>query len=190
MYLTIKVSNFIVTKLRVLSLTMSLFLAALCPGTSSFAVRLPVFDSDTSPASNRRPIAVRDGIEMVRLADYEYFSGASSMGRVAKFSPDGKRFVVVLQKGNLEKNINEFSLYLFATKDALRSPRPVLLTRFSSSSNREGISNVEWLDDNETLVFLGENVWEVAQVYTFNIQTRSLIKRNTHSTPTTPLIIT
>ena len=50
---------------------------------------------------------------MTRLGDPRYNDGVSSKGLVAKFSPDGKRFVVVLRKGNLETNTNVYSLILF-----------------------------------------------------------------------------
>src|SRR5260370_37534164 len=179
-----------VSRGRILFVVMPSFLAGLCQSNSSVAGCFPAFNSDVFTAGSKRPIAVRDGIKMVRLADDEYFFGRSSKGRVAKFSPDGKKFVIVLQKGNLEKNSNEFSIYLFVAKDALRSPMPVLLARFSSSSNREGISNVKWLDDNETLVFLGENGGEVAQVYTVNIRTRRRTKQTSHSTPITAFNVT
>lgn len=118
---------------------------------------------------------------MTRLADDYYFKGGSSAGRVAHFSPDGKQFIITLKNGNVEQNINEFSLLLFHTADALRSPKPEVLLTMSSSSNRDAIKNVNWLEDNETVAFIGENPGEVPQVYTFNVSTKQLTRITDHS---------
>ena len=103
-------------------------------------------------------MTVADAIGMARLADDYYFRGGPSAGRVAHFSPDGKQFIITLRKGNAEQNTNEFSLLLFHTADALRSPKPEVLLTMSSSSNRDAIKNVNWLEDSETVaVFHGGN---------------------------------
>src|SRR5579859_6445262 len=67
---------------------------------------LPVAGTTTAKSaavveSTKRPVTVADSIQMTRLGDPSYTDGAPSKGIVAKFSPDGKRFVVVLKKGNL-----------------------------------------------------------------------------------------
>jgi len=48
--------------------------------------------------THKRPVTVEDAIAMTRLADTYYFFGASSSGRVARFSPDGSKFVTVLSR--------------------------------------------------------------------------------------------
>src|SRR5436190_595691 len=103
-----------------------------------------------------RPVTVADSIQMTGLLGSNYRMG-SSKGHVAQFSPDGKRFVVVLQKGNLQNNTNEYSLLLYQTSEALRNPKPEMLLTMTSSTNRDAIKNLRWLPDNETVVFLGEN---------------------------------
>ena len=114
---------------------------------------------------------------MTKLGDPDYaVSGASSQGHVAQFSTDGAKFVVVLRKGNLEKNTNEYSMLLWETEGVFHSAAPDLLLTMSSSSSRPAIQSVKWLPDNETLVFLGENPGEQTQLYTFNISTRVLAK--------------
>src|SRR6266853_4351840 len=119
--------------------------------------------SESAPV--KRPVIVPDFIKMTRLADPLYNHGAPSKGLVAKFSPDGKRFVVVLRKGNLETNANEYSLILFETDEVFYSPNPRVLFSMSSSSNRPAIQNVVWLDDNDTIWFLGEHSGETTQLY-------------------------
>src|SRR5216684_2219654 len=129
-----------------------------------------------------RPVSVVDAIEMTRLADPLYLSGGSSRGRVAQFSPDLKHFVVLLTKGNLQHNTNEFSLLLYKTSEAFNTPSPDVLLTMASSSNREAIKEVKWLEDNETVAFLGENPAEFPQVYRFNIRTRRLERMTHHPT--------
>jgi len=127
-----------------------------------------------SPESH--PVTVADSIRMTRLGDPLYTAGASSKGLVAQFSPDGKQFTVVLKKGNLEQNTVEYSLLLFKTAQAFQSPRPEILLTLASSSNRPAISAVNWLDDNQTIAFLGEHPGELQQLYTIRCSTKELKK--------------
>ncbi len=133
----------------------------------------------------KRPIAVTDAIAMTRLADPDAFHGSDARFDVAQFAPDGAHFLVVLRTGDLAANVNRYAMYLFRTADALRPSPPVLapLLTMSSSSNRDAISNVRWLADNETIAFLGEHPGEVSQVYLFNIRTRATRQLTHHATP-------
>jgi len=117
-----------------------------------------------------RAVTVADSIEMTRLE-----SGA-------KFSPDGTKFVVVLRKGNLEQNTNQYSLVLWSTGGIFGSARAQTLVTMSSSSNRPAIQNITWLPDNTTIAFLGENPGDVQQLYTVNVFTRDLKKLTNHPT--------
>ena len=117
----------------------------------------PSAQNRAAAGSTKRPVTVADSIQMTRLGDPSYTDGAPSKGIVAKFSPDGKHFVVVLKKGNLEANTNEYSLVLFQTAEVFQSPEPRVLVSLASSSNRPAIDNVRWLDDNDTILFLGEH---------------------------------
>lgn len=135
----------------------------------------------TRPISALAPITVDDAIGMTRLGDSDYFTGTPAKGRVAHFSPDGKYFLVLLRKGNLQHNSNDFSLILFRTVSAFQSPKPEKLLEFSSTSNRNGISNIKWLND-DTVSFIGSKMNEAAQVFTFNIKTHRLTKVTNHAT--------
>jgi dipeptidyl aminopeptidase/acylaminoacyl peptidase len=133
----------------------------------------------------KRPIAVVDAIEMTRLEAPDYFRGRSSTGLVANFSPDGMRFVVLLRKGDLEHDTNDVSLLLFETAGVFHSATPDTLLKMSSTSNRSAITGIRWFPDNETLVFLGENPRETAQIYTLNVRTKLLKKLTSHPTAIT-----
>jgi dipeptidyl aminopeptidase/acylaminoacyl peptidase len=143
------------------------------------AVPNPSAEDEIKP---KRAVTVADAIRMTRLGDY---------GGRAQFSPDGKKFVIVVKKGNPEENTNEYSLLFWRTEKVFSSSLPKVLVTMSSSSNREAIGSVSWLSDSETITFLGENPGELQQVYTYNIHTRALRKitdhlSNIHSYSMTP----
>jgi len=127
--------------------------------------------------SARRRFSQEDSIGMVRIAG----PGAISeyAGTLTKdfacFSPDGNKFAIILKKGNLETNTNDYTVFLFEVKDLFSHPQPRKLISMSSSSNREGIKDVEWLSDSTTLLFLGQNPGETMQLYA--LDTRSGIAR-------------
>jgi dipeptidyl aminopeptidase/acylaminoacyl peptidase len=126
-----------------------------------------------------RPVTVTDVIEMMKVADR---AQSDLGGNIAQFSPDGKKFVVVLRKGNLERNTNDYSLLLWDARRLFTSIMlPEVLVKMSSSSNREGIADVKW-SGNDALTFLGENPGEAAQVYAFNLRTHALRKLTDHPT--------
>ena len=144
-----------------------------------FTVRL---DAGNPPQPEKRRVTVEDAIRM-RQADRSQFVDEQSSGHASSFSRDGRQFLVITKRGNIERNTNEYDLLLFKTKDVFRSPKPETLLAMSSSSNREAISHPKWLDDGETVVFLGENPGEVSQVWSFNLRKRKLEKLTNHPSP-------
>jgi hypothetical protein len=93
-----------------------------------------------------------------------YYTGASSSD-FTTFSPDGKRFLIVVKRGVLETNTNRYSMLLFPTNEVFEAPVPKVVVSFESSSEREGIKNVTWLPDNDTVLFLGEPGGGTTEVY-------------------------
>ena len=124
-----------------------------------------------------RQVAVADCISMTRFAN----SGSWFSPSLVNFSPDGKRFVVVLKKGNLQQNTVEYSLLLWRSAQITRSTKPEPLVSFSSNSNREGITDVRWLDER-TVSFLGENPGEERQLWKLNVDNGRLTQLTTHRT--------
>ena len=108
----------------------------------------------------KRPVTVADSIRMTRLGDPSYTAGAPSNGMVAKFSPDRKQFVVILRKGNLEGNTNEYSLVLFQTCRSVPIAQAAGFGFASLILESARHQNVVWLDDNDTILFLGERPGE------------------------------
>jgi dipeptidyl aminopeptidase/acylaminoacyl peptidase len=131
-------------------------------------------------AQDKQPVTVRDMVEMTKWGDHHYWMGANwddtDPWRAAQFSPDGTQFAVVLRKGNISDNTNEFSLLVWATKTMFQSPAPDAVLKMTSSSNRDAIASLSWLPDSKTLAFLGEESGELRQLHTYNIRTRILRK--------------
>ncbi len=124
-----------------------------------------------NPTTSKRPITVADVVETTRAITY----GPDSSVHVAWFSPDGRQFVVLVRKGNVQQNTNDFSLLLYRTDEAFESPKPNIVVTMSSASNRAGIQGVRWIN-NQTLAFIGERPGELPQVYTLDVTTKHLEK--------------
>ena len=152
----------------------SILISCVAPALG-FTAQSYTADGDPKAKANR-PVTIEDAIEMTRLADPIYLGGGGSTGRVAIFSPDKSKFVVVLRKGHISTNRNEYSLILWQMQGVFSTAQPDIVLRIESSSNRPGIEAVRWLGDNETVMFLGEHSGETHQVYRFNCRTRELTR--------------
>src|SRR5712692_3259708 len=157
---------------------------ALCIGQTGEVPGVGAWTAQSAAVAGltKRPVTVADSIRMTRLGDVRYTGGAPSKGIVAKFSPDGKHFVVILKKGNLQANTNEYSLVLFPTGEVFQSPDPQVLVSLASSSNRPAIDNVLWLDDNDTILFLGESPGERTALYSLKCSSKELRNLTNHAT--------
>jgi dipeptidyl aminopeptidase/acylaminoacyl peptidase len=153
----------------------------------SFAVALVALSgpglsfNHEAPDYQKRPIMVADAIQMTRIAGSGY-PGFHPKTEFSKFSPDGRQFAFVISKGNIESNTNDFSLLLFRTADLSRGQVPRILASFSSSSNREGIFDLSWSKDNDTLFFLGARADEPAQLYSIKCSPGKLRRLTNHVT--------
>jgi len=79
---------------------------------------LPCEGGDGGPSGKRR-ITVKDTIEMTEFADRGYFLGGEPASPVAIFSPSGKQFLIRLKKGNVARNVVEYSLLLVSDQRGL-----------------------------------------------------------------------
>ena len=161
-------------------------------GTGGLSLRGHLSDSEPSitrkfevqpDTRHKRPVAVSDGIGMTRIAGRRAMLnlGGGLSENFATFSPDGNRFVMVTKRGNLEQNTNEYSLLLYESGSVFGHPQPKRLVTFASSSNREGINDVSWLD-NDTVLFLGERPAETTQLYSVNCNSMRIRKLTKHRT--------
>jgi len=128
-----------------------------------------------SETTSKRPVNIEDSIRMATIDNPNYSLGTWGRDDVAAFSPDGKQFVVIVEKGNLERNTVDYSLLLFQTSKAPSAATPEVLASLSSSSTRPAIESLTWLD-NRRVAFLGENPQQQHQLYTADCNSRRLRK--------------
>lgn len=116
-----------------------------------------------TPLSTKCPVTVADAIRMTRVVGtpYPYYSPRTGF---AVFSPNGKYFAIVTSKGDIKRNANDYSLFVFRTNHLAIAAMPKPLTTFASTSNRAGIFSVTW-QDNDTLLFLGSKGNRPTQLY-------------------------
>lgn len=130
----------------------------------------------------KSPVRVADAIEMTNIGYSQSPDDYSSHDNVVEFSPDRSKFVFVTQKGNLKNNTVEFSLLLFQTADTFKSPTPEIVATLASTSNRAAITKLDWLPDNDTIVFLGEQAGDTPQVYKVSCRTKKMERLTNHPT--------
>ncbi len=131
----------------------------------------------------KRPFTEEDAIRMDRIAGHgaiNEYAGTLTKD-FAYFSPDKKQFAIILSKGNLETNTNDYSLLVFRTTEVFHSSKPRVLAFMPSSSNREGITDPVWLSDNDTILFLGQHPGETMQLYSVRSSSGMIRKLTNHA---------
>jgi len=137
---------------------------ALISVVSAFAGR--ECEADTST----RQFTVADDIEMSQVQG----------GPV--ISPDGKYFCLITQRGVLDKNIPEYSLWVWSTDEVarfardplVRMPAPILLARVNNY--KDGPMNgmrVRWLDDSSGIAYVALNAAGNFQLFETDLKTRT-----------------
>ncbi|MGB7281332.1 MAG: hypothetical protein WBE13_03635 [Candidatus Acidiferrum sp.] len=139
------------------------------------------FGQEKIATAENRLVTVADTIRMNQIAGSGYPSSRLKSG-FAVFSPDGRQFAIVVVRGNVEKNANEYSLMVFRTADVFDGGMPRTLVSFSSSSNEEGIFGLKWSKDNDTIFFLGASADEPAQLYSVQGSSGELKKLTSNRT--------
>src|SRR5579864_349201 len=128
----------------------------------------PLAGADTQSSKGQKPFTVKDSIEMVHFVEPWENAGRPH----PQFSPEGDKFFIVTEKGNLKTNLREYTLIVYTVK-AL--DRPVRVATFRSSSNRKGIAQPRWVT-NDSVSLIGENPRELPQAYVVNCRTRTVRK--------------
>jgi|GEM_PF-1176680 len=131
------------------------------------------------------PITIQDAINMVRIeSNYGYDD------KFLVFSPDGSKFATVVWHGDLERNVNVYSLLVFDTEEALANPRqrprPIISIPFEGDESDQAasaITQLAILGDNRTVTFVGRLPGKVPQVYAVDIETGRLRALTDHPTP-------
>ena len=128
--------------------------------------------------TRRRAVTVADIIQMRKIANGDN----EGNGPIAYFSPDHAKVIVVVKRGNLDNNTNEYSLLLWRTDQLFSEATPKHLLTIGSSSLRPAIKDVTWLSDSKTVLFLGHSQGDSQQLYSLDISSGVLTKLTTHPT--------
>ncbi|MBL4837473.1 MAG: hypothetical protein JKY34_07825 [Kordiimonadaceae bacterium] len=136
----------------------------------------------------KRSLTVHDVIEMRSIIDP--FHPATIYGPAKfQFSPDFHHFLLVTQTRNLKTGYNDAELWLFHSKKVLEFinkkgkhalPEAEIVARFSSSSNRAAIRQLQWLADGNSIAFIAESPGNLSQVFQLNISSGELIQLTQH----------
>ena len=106
-------------------------------------------------AFGQRPFTATDD---VGLAQFEY----GGRGGVIKFSPDSQYVAVVTERGRLDLNAPEDTIWVFRTEDVRRfvrnagqgaPPDPLPVVQVTSDKDGPLIENVRWLPDSSGIAF-------------------------------------
>jgi dipeptidyl aminopeptidase/acylaminoacyl peptidase len=123
-----------------------------------------------SLALSQQAVTVRDLVELPQLVR------ASAQEEVVAYAPDGRSAAIVVKKGNIARNVVDYSLVVFDLASA-RVRVDTLLRRATSADRRDAITQVRWLSDNRTLAFLAEDPGTLPQVYTLDVHSHKLTRR-------------
>src|SRR6266853_39183 len=154
-------------------------------GRSVLGLVLFALGAASTPAGQDAPkrlVTVGDSIQMASVADAspdERFE----KDEIAHYSPNGKRFFVVLKRGNTAENTVDYSLLLYDDDRVLDAPArpPRVVATFASSSNEPGIADARWLDDRRSTL-LGQNPGETTQLYTVDCDVGKIKALTRHAT--------
>jgi dipeptidyl aminopeptidase/acylaminoacyl peptidase len=97
----------------------------------------------------------------VGLALLEY-AGRGAPGGVIKYSPDGRYFAVLTERGRLDRSAPEDTIWVFRIEDVRRfvrhrdgaaAPTPVALAQMSTDKDGPLIEHLRWLADSSGIAF-------------------------------------
>jgi dipeptidyl aminopeptidase/acylaminoacyl peptidase len=152
----------------------SIVLGSVLVSNGELGARGPAHQSTREPSGHS--FAVKDSIEMARF---------ERTGGEPKFSPDKKYFAVVTSRGLLESNETESTLWIFQsneakkllwTDDVTKRGDPKILARLAAvpqvqyfTSYEPVITDLQWLPDSKTILFLGQDSQGERLLYEANV---------------------
>ncbi len=154
------------------------------------------------PAS-KRALSVADAIQTARVMSAPPTAGGStailakSIGQDVFISPDGKRYVVLLVRSDLQRNGNWIEILSGSLTSFASARRPEVIGRLLMSSLgtqfgygttiltfNPSTNHIAWVD-NERLTFLWGDKQNVGQIFEANLRTHEVEQLTHHSTNVT-----
>lgn len=141
-------------------------------------------NSASSATAGRKLFTVADDIEIARFDN-------AGPGPVA-FSPDGRYFAVVIERGRLDVNRPEALLRVYRTQDVVtflsdqkttNEPQPFWTVRESTYKDGPLITDLRWLPDSREMAFLlkaasGNERLYIADVKARNVEPLTAVNQN------------
>jgi dipeptidyl aminopeptidase/acylaminoacyl peptidase len=134
-----------------------------------------------------RPFTIKDSIEISQIVNPARSTTIALRGKeplgVPIYSPDGKYFLVVTQRGLLSSNKLEGTIWLFNWKNVrdhiLSNSRadvlPKKLVSVSSTSNTPVIEDVRWIDGSKKIAFLAKDGGPYQQLFVADAETGATV---------------
>lgn len=142
------------------------------------------------PATDRdlRPFTVQDSIELSYFTNPVLWTVNQEAPTEPITSPDGRRFLIITQRGILATNKIESSIWVFeqvavdnfVAKKSPQKPVPRRIAGLQAASNTPVISAVRWLQDSRRVAFLGRTGNGASQLFLVDSFT-GRTKQVTHS---------
>src|SRR6266853_274568 len=147
-------------------------------GPRAFAI-LTLLALEATRLEAARTFTVGDDIEMSRFALETTDAGRSA----ALLSPDGRLLAVVTEKGLVNRNLIEDSIWIWRTAEVRRflahaeqvtRPQPNRLLQMGTFKKGPVISQVRWLADSSSILFLGVTHSGNTRLYKASVSTSAL----------------
>ena len=167
---------------------------------------LSTINASSEQDAQRHPLTVADVVAMTKIIEPD-LSQSSYLDTDLQFafSPDRQRFVIVTERGDLDRNKSVTELLLFHSDTVLDFinrdktaglglPAYDVRARFSHASNHKGIAQIKWSTEGNSLYFLGINQnivtkdWQgprTRQLYHLNIDSKKITRLTQHPRPVT-----
>jgi hypothetical protein len=130
--------------------------------------------SSAMESNATRNFSLADDIEMSRI---------KSPTDPAVLSPDGRYLAVITERGLLDRNVVEDSIWIWNTNEVRRfindtkqaePPLPIRLVKMATSKKGPLIAGLRWLDDSSGLVFIGIAENGNAQIFEAQVSAKAL----------------
>jgi dipeptidyl aminopeptidase/acylaminoacyl peptidase len=150
------------------------------------ALCLSILPSRAKEGASKRPFTVKDSIEISYIVNPTRSTAISIGGEqplnVPIYSPNGKYFLLVTQRGELSNNTLQGTIWLFdreavwnyALNRSASKPVPRRLVTMSAVSNTPVIYDVRWIDGSGKVAFLGKNMSPYQRLFLVDSKTASV----------------